>query len=110
MSRLSQTFERTRLEGRIALMPYLVVGYPTIDATVALASALAEAGADIFELGVPYSDPLADGATVQHASQVALANGVTPTLCLEVASRIRQNTQVPIALMSYYNPIARFGN
>jgi tryptophan synthase alpha chain len=110
MSRLSDTFERTRREGRIALMPYLFVGYPTVDATVELASALAEAGADIFELGVPYSDPLADGATIQHATHVALANGVTPRLCLEVASKIRQNTTVPIALMSYYNPIARYGD
>src|SRR5258708_13996168 len=110
MSRITEAFERTRREGRIALMPYLVVGYPTIDSSLGLASALADAGADIFELGVPYSDPLADGATIQRATQVALPNGVTPALCLEVASRIRQATAVPIAMMSYYNPIARYGD
>jgi tryptophan synthase alpha chain len=110
VSRIKAVFERTRREGHIALMPYLVVGYPTVDSTLELASALADAGADVFELGVPYSDPLADGATIQRATQVALANGVTPTLCLDVAARIRQATSVPIALMSYYNPIARYGD
>src|SRR5260370_33804759 len=91
-------------------MPYLAVGYPTIDFTLELARALVDVGSDIFELGVPYSDPLTDGATIQRATQVALTNGVTPALCLEVASRIRQATAVPIAMMSYYNPIARYGD
>lgn len=109
MGRIEQMFERTRAAGRIALMPYLAVGYPTVDATVALAPALAAAGADFFELGVPYSDPLADGATIQRATHAALANGVTPALCLEVAARVRESVDVPLLLMSYYNPIARYG-
>jgi tryptophan synthase alpha chain len=91
-------------------MPYLAVGYPTLDSTLELARALAAAGADVFELGVPYSDPLADGATMQRATQVALRNGVTLARCLEVAAQIRQATAVPIALMSYYNPIARYSD
>ncbi len=110
MDRIKSTFARTRAQGRIALMPYLAVGYPSIDVTLALAPALAEAGADMFELGVPYSDPQADGATIQHATHVALQNGVTPRICLEVAAQIRQAVDVPLLLMSYYNPIARLGD
>ncbi len=109
MGRISRTFERTKREGRIALMPYLAIGYPTVETTVALAEALVAAGADVFELGVPFSDPLADGATVQRATQIALKNGVTPGICLAVAAKIRQITDVPLVLMSYYNPIARYG-
>ncbi|MBX6771001.1 MAG: tryptophan synthase subunit alpha [Chloroflexi bacterium] len=107
--RIGQAFARTQAQGRIALMPYLPVGYPDVETTVALAPALARAGADLFELGIPYSDPLADGATIQRATHVALENGVTPALCLEVASAIRRAVDAPILLMSYYNPIARFG-
>jgi tryptophan synthase alpha chain len=102
-------FERTRAAGRIALMPYLPVGYPSVETTLALAPALVAAGADLFELGVPYSDPLADGATVQRATQAALANGVTLGLCLEVARQIRQQVDVPLVMMTYYNPVARYG-
>ena len=81
MGRIAATFGRTRQAGRIALMPYLAMGYPTVQATLELGPALVAAGADIFELGVPYSDPLADGATVQRATQTALKNGVTPRMC-----------------------------
>lgn len=109
MGQISEVFERTRSAGRIALMPYLAVGYPTVETTLALAPALASAGADIFELGVPFSDPLADGATVQHATQIALRNGVTPAICLEVAAELRRKLSTPLLLMSYYNPIAHFG-
>ena len=109
MGRISQVFERTKRAGRIALMPYLAVGYPTVEMTVRLAPALERAGADIFELGVPYSDPLADGATIQRATQVALKNGVTPTICLEVAAEIGRAVEAPLLLMSYYNPISRYG-
>jgi tryptophan synthase alpha chain len=90
-------------------MPYLAVGYPDLETTLALASALVAAGADIFELGVPYSDPLADGPTVQRATQVALKNGITPRGCIEAAATIRRQVDVPLLLMSYYNPIAHYG-
>jgi tryptophan synthase alpha chain len=107
--RIASAFAATRRAGRIALMPYLTVGYPDIATTLALAPALARAGADLFELGVPYSDPLADGPTIQHASQVALRNGVTPAVCLETAAQIRRSVATPILFLSYYNPIARYG-
>jgi len=110
VERIKKTFERTRQQGRIALMPYLPVGYPDVETTVALAPALVAAGADLFELGVPYSDPQADGPTIQRATHRALQNGVTLRICLEVAARIRSSVDVPITLMGYYNPIARFGN
>lgn len=109
VGRIQETFQRTRQAGRIALMPYLPVGYPDVETTLALASALAGAGADMFELGIPFSDPLADGATLQHATHAAIQNGVTPRACLEVAAKIRQRQETPLLLMSYYNPIARFG-
>jgi len=109
MGRISEVFEQTKRAGRIALMPYLAVGYPTLEATIELAPALAGAGADMFELGVPFSDPLADGATIQRATQTALRNGVTLAICLEVAAEIRKKLATPLLLMSYYNPIARYG-
>src|SRR5262245_19204780 len=76
MSRIAATFARLKSEGRTALMPYLMTGFPQRDSALELAPALESAGADLFELGVPVSDPLADGATVQRASERALANGV----------------------------------
>lgn len=109
MSRIAQLFARTKGEGRIALMPYLAVGYPDLETTLALAPALTEAGADAFELGIPYSDPLADGPTIQHATQAALKNGITPRACIEAAAVIRQRVAVPLILMGYYNPISRYG-
>jgi tryptophan synthase alpha chain len=109
MAGLAAAFDGLRRQGRIALMPYLAVGYPDVATTLALAPALARAGADMFELGIPYSDPLADGATLQHATQVALRNGVTPEICLEVAAEIHRQVATPLLLMTYYNPVARFG-
>lgn len=110
MKRIATTFEKTRQHNRIALMPYLPIGYPSVETTLALAPALVEAGADLFELGVPYSDPQADGATIQHATHQALQNGITPRVCLDVAEKIRRTVEVPLLFMCYYNPIARFGD
>jgi tryptophan synthase alpha chain len=109
VTRIANAFATARRQGRIALMPYLVAGYPSIPETLELALALADAGADLFELGVPYSDPLADGATMQRASQAVLRRGVTPSTCLDVAATINERTGLPISLMSYYNPVARYG-
>src|SRR6266508_6672045 len=86
MSRIADTFVRLKAEGRTALMPYLMVGFPERDSAVELAPALAAAGADLFELGVPFSDPLADGATIQRASERALANGVRLGFCIETVA------------------------
>ncbi|HDQ73027.1 MAG TPA: tryptophan synthase subunit alpha [Chloroflexi bacterium] len=110
MSRIAETFERLRQTGRAALMPYLTIGYPERESALELVPALVEAGADLVELGVPFSDPLADGATIQAAAQRALDNGVTLALCLEQAALLRdRGVNVPFVLMGYYNPIYQMG-
>jgi tryptophan synthase alpha chain len=110
MSRITQMFESLGQTGQKALMPYLTLGYPKRDSALELVPALVEGGADMIELGVPYSDPLADGATIQAASQQALENGMTLALCLEQVSALRaQGIEVPMVLMGYYNPILQIG-
>jgi tryptophan synthase alpha chain len=94
---------------RKALIPYITVGYPSVDLTVEVVVLLAGLGCDIVELGIPFSDPLADGATIQKASFHALHNGVTVQLCMDVARRIRMKTDVPLVFMSYFNPILANG-
>lgn len=105
MSRIAEVFTR----GHKALVAYITAGYPDIRATPAIARALAESGADIIELGIPFSDPLADGATIQKASYLALRGGATPQVCLEIAAEIRQRTETPLVFMTYYNPVFSFG-
>ena len=102
-------FARAREEHRIALIPYVMAGYPDAATSEALAVALCEAGADVLELGVPFSDPLADGATIQHAAQAALDGGMTPIAALDLAARVTARVSTPVVLMGYYNPIYRFG-
>lgn len=92
-----------------ALIAYITVGYPSIEATPKIATALAENGGDIIELGIPFSDPLADGATIQKASYQALAQGTTPQVCLEVAQELHQKIATPLMFMTYYNPVFNFG-
>lgn len=109
-SRISATFARLRQEQRVALMPYLTVGYPDLATTLAALTAMANAGADMFELGIPFSDPLADGVTVQRASQRALENGVTVETVLTIARQLRDGgVEVPLLAMGYYNPIFHYG-
>ncbi len=102
-------FARAKAEGRIGLIPYVMAGYPDRAASEALALGLAHAGADVLELGVPFSDPLADGATIQHAGQVALDGGMTPAGALELAAAIHRQVATPLVVMGYYNPILAFG-
>jgi tryptophan synthase alpha chain len=110
MHRIANTFERLHRAGRTALMPYLPMGYPEQVSALALVPALVEAGADLIELGVPFSDPLADGATIQAATQQALVNGMTLSRCLEQAAALRaRGVQTPFILMGYYNPILQMG-
>jgi tryptophan synthase alpha chain len=110
MSRIAQTFARLHAAQRTALMPYLMVGFPQRESTLELVPALEAAGADLFELGMPFSDPLADGATIQRAAQVALSNGVTLPYCLETVAALRERgVQAPLLLMGYYNPLLRYG-
>jgi len=93
----------------MALIAYLTVGYPRADVTPSLVEAAAESGADAIELGIPFSDPLADGRTIQAASQVALKGGMTVTRALEAAAAARKKTEVPLLFMTYLNPILAFG-
>ncbi|MFC1937804.1 tryptophan synthase subunit alpha [Chloroflexota bacterium] len=95
--------------GHKALIAYITVGYPDIDTTYKAASVLSEEGCDLIELGIPFSDPVADGVTIQKASYQALLKGITPQICLEVAERIRRNVATPLAFMTYYNPVFNFG-
>ncbi len=93
-----------------ALIPYLTLGYPTLSESAALIEALIAGGADIIELGIPFSDPIADGPTIQDASTIALREGITPADCLEqVASLRKDGVETPFLLMGYYNPILRYG-
>ncbi len=106
MSRIASVFRQT---GHKGLIPYVTVGYPSIEDSLQVVPALAESGSDIVELGIPFSDPLADGATIQKASFNALKNGITPKLCLEVAQKLSRNIDIPLVFMSYFNPILNFG-
>jgi tryptophan synthase alpha chain len=109
-TRIQETFERAKAENRAALMPFVTAGYPSLEVSGQLLDALVEGGADIIELGVPFSDPLADGATVQASSQKALENGTTLADCIELvrAFRARGGT-IPILLMGYVNPFYQYG-
>ncbi len=110
MSRIQQTFTTLRAAHRTALIPYICVGHPDLAATPEIASALIGAGADVVELGVPFSDPIADGPVIQRATHQALMQGTTVRDCLQVAARIRaRHPDTPLVFMGYYNPILRFG-
>ncbi len=109
MGRIANTFRRLRKANEAALIPYLTVGYPSLDATRQLVPVIARQGADLIELGVPFSDPMADGATVQRSSEAALNNGVNLATCLRVAADARRANDVPLLFMSYYNPILTYG-
>ena len=110
MSRIGEAMARLRADGRIGLIAYLTVGYPDVESTLRLVPALAAGGADMVELGVPFSDPLADGATIQRASHHALGQGVTVAVCLDVVRRLRQaGLTIPLLLMGCYNPILAYG-
>lgn len=106
MNRIEAVFERKKHK---ALIPYITAGYPDVATTLRAAGLLAQGGSDIIELGIPFSDPLADGATIQQASFGALQNGVTPQVCLDIAAQIRQATGTPLVFMSYFNPVLSYG-
>ena len=108
-SRISRRFAELRASGELGIVAYIVAGDPSLDATLEFVLALAEAGADVIELGVPFSDPLADGPTIQRASERALRSGTTLTGVLDLVRRIRKSSQVPLVLFSYYNPILQMG-
>lgn len=108
--RIVAAFGRARAENRAALIPYLTLGYPTPEMSLALAEAAVAGGADLLELGVPFSDPLADGPVIQRATHMALGQGITVARCLEMARSLRQREiMVPLIFMGYYNPILSYG-
>ena len=110
MSRIQATFARLAAAGRKALIPYVTAGDPYADVTVELMLAMAQAGADVIELGVPFSDPMADGPVIQKASERALAKGITLARVLEMVREFRrQDDATPVVLMGYANPVERFG-
>lgn len=110
IERVSQAFAGARAEGRAALMPYFTLGYPNPPTSLQILEAIAGAGADILELGIPYSDPLADGPTIQRSTQIALEQGMTVAGCLEMVASLRAlGAEQPLFLMSYINPILAYG-
>lgn len=97
-------------DGRTALMPFVTAGYPTMDVCEATIHAMVEAGADGLEIGIPFSDPIADGTTVQRTSQVSLANGTRLADCIALVARLRRDgIDVPLMLMGYFNPVVKYG-
>jgi tryptophan synthase alpha chain len=107
---LGEAFASAKAQGRATLITYLTAGYPTLEASPALVRALAEGGADIIELGVPFSDPIADGPAIQAASYAALQGGATPAACLELVRALRaEGLRTPLVFMGYYNPILSYG-
>ncbi|RJQ55286.1 MAG: tryptophan synthase subunit alpha [Nitrospiraceae bacterium] len=109
MNKISDTFKHLKKAGGKAFIPYIMAGDPSLDATKGLVADLESAGADIIELGVPFSDPLADGPTIQRASERALAQGVTLRKVLALVEEIRKASQIPLILMTYYNPVFKYG-
>ena len=108
-NRLDATFARLRSEGKAAFVAYLAAGDPTLDATLDLVLGLEAAGADVVELGLPFSDPLADGIVNQLAAQRALDSGTTTTGVIALVRRIRERSQIPIVLFTYLNPVYTYG-
>jgi tryptophan synthase alpha chain len=108
MSKIDQTFDELRIEGRAALIPFVVAGDPDLETTEVLVRKMAEAGADIIEIGVPFSDPLLDGPTIQAASYRALRKGVGLKEIFGLAKRLGE-INMPLLIMTYFNPVFRYG-
>src|SRR6267143_5179941 len=108
-TRISKRFAELRAFGELGIVAYIVAGDPSLDASLKYVLALAEAGADVIDLGIPFSDPLADGPTIQRASERALKAGATLAGVLDLVRRIRQSSQVPLVLFGYYNPFLQMG-
>ncbi len=109
MSRIDETFARLRAEGRTGLVAYVTAGDPDLARSAEVVRAVDRGGADIIELGVPFSDPLADGPVIQRAAERALAAGTTLRGVLELAARVRGGVRAPLVLFTYANPIVRMG-
>ncbi|SPE42671.1 Tryptophan synthase alpha chain [Candidatus Sulfopaludibacter sp. SbA3] len=109
MTRIGRMFENLKREGRKGFIAYLTAGDPSPDRTPALVEALVRGGADLIELGVPFSDPIADGPVIQRAGERALKAGTSLKVVLEIAAEIRRTSEVPLLLFTYLNPVMRYG-
>jgi tryptophan synthase alpha chain len=109
MGRIQATFEQLKQRGETALIPFITAGDPDLATTEELIHTLVENGADLIELGFPFSDPMADGPTIQAASERALEGGTTLSKVLELVARVRKHTNIPLVLMGYYNPVFSYG-
>jgi tryptophan synthase alpha chain len=108
MSRIGESFEKRGSDGRKGFIPFISAGDPDLENSLAIMRKLAECGADVIELGVPFSDPMADGPTIQRSSQRALEKGVTLPDVIKLAAEFRKGSEVPIVLFSYLNPVLSF--
>lgn len=107
---IAAAFDRARADGRTAMIPFITVGFPDLATSEEIAMALVEAGADLLEVAVPFSDPLADGSTVQRSSQISLGQGTRLSDCLELARRLRaRGVTIPLILFGYTNPFYQYG-
>ncbi|MFF2090098.1 tryptophan synthase subunit alpha [Paenibacillus sp. NPDC058174] len=110
MNLIDQTFAKLKEEGKTALIPFLTTGDPDLETTIAIIQQLEQSGADLIELGVPYSDPLADGPVIQRASERALVNRISIRDCIDTAEKARQaGVKLPFILFTYFNPVLQFG-
>lgn len=109
MGRISETFKELRKKGEKALVTFITAGDPDLETTAGIVLELADAGSDIIELGIPFSDPMADGPTIQLSSERAIAAGATLPKILEMVRAVRKFTEIPIILMGYYNPVFSYG-
>ena len=109
MSVLAEKLSTNKAQGRKSLIVYITAGYPDMDTTLAAVLAAETAGADLIELGIPFSDPIADGPVIQKAAVASLAAGATPRSCLELVRRIRSHSQIPLGFMTYINLILSYG-
>lgn len=108
--KIQEAFAAAKKDGRRAFIPYVTGGFPDRAACLELILALDQAGADIIEIGVPFSDPLADGPTIQHSSKLALDSGVTPESVLEMTAQVSGQVNAPLVIMTYYNPVLKLGH
>ncbi|PYS40006.1 MAG: tryptophan synthase subunit alpha [Acidobacteria bacterium] len=109
MTRIESKFARLQAEGRKGFIPYITAGDPSLDVTLELVLALDKSGVDVIELGMPFSDPIADGPVIQRATERALSNHVTLRKVLHLCEKIRKQSDVPLILFSYFNPLLNYG-
>ena len=109
MSMIEEKFRKLKARGKKAFIPYIMVGYPSLEDTKNVLILFEECGADVVELGVPFTDPLADGPIIQRASEMALLQGITLRKVIAFVRVLRQSIRVPLVLMTYYNPVFKYG-